>query len=188
MKTSKKNTIVKLVKETLELKAGSVVALDLKAGQSLNVASGRLWLTRSGDSHDYWLRPGNQLVFGAATSVLAEADRDSRFELRSTGAELDLSWLRIAAQKNCCNGHNSACRMACRNPRRSPAMGCRSNAERMVARRRHTDSDTALCQVSVALSIASSPCNAPAQTSHAPSRYTTSSSSVTDSVTANTST
>ncbi|MFC3107570.1 DUF2917 domain-containing protein [Undibacterium arcticum] len=98
MKTSK-NTIVKLVKETLELKAGSVVALDLKAGQSLNVASGRLWLTRSGDSHDYWLRPGNQLVFGAATSVLAEADRDSRFELRSTGAELDLSWLRIAAQK-----------------------------------------------------------------------------------------
>ena len=96
---TRKNTIVKFVKESLEMRAGSVVALHLKAGQSLSVDSGRLWLTRSGDSHDYWLQPGNQVVFGAATSVLAEADRDSRFEIRSAGAELDFSWLGIAAQK-----------------------------------------------------------------------------------------
>ena len=98
MKT-RKNRIVKLFKEYLEMSAGSIVALDLKAGQSLCVDSGRLWLTRSGDSHDYWLQPGNQVTFGAATSVLAEADRDSRFEIRTAGAGRDNGWLTVAAQK-----------------------------------------------------------------------------------------
>jgi len=81
------------------MSAGSVVALDLKAGQSLCVDSGRLWLTRSGDSHDYWLQPGNQVTFGAATSVLAEADRDSRFEIRTAGTDLDPSGFTAAGQK-----------------------------------------------------------------------------------------
>ena len=97
--TTRKDAIVKLFKEYLELGAGDLVALDLKAGQSLTVASGRLWLTRSGDSHDYWLQPGNQVTFGAATSMLAEADRDSRFEIRTAGADRDIGWLTVAAQK-----------------------------------------------------------------------------------------
>ncbi|WP_035626143.1 DUF2917 domain-containing protein [Herminiimonas sp. CN] len=82
--------------ERLEMRAGAVTELQLPAGACLTNRQGMLWITRSNDSHDYWLMPGAGLSFPHAGVLLLEAYGDSALtiESRQPAKFHALPWLR----------------------------------------------------------------------------------------------
>jgi hypothetical protein len=48
---------------------------------SIRCISGELWLTRQGDSEDYFLGPGQALAVGRDDQAVIQALRESRFRL-----------------------------------------------------------------------------------------------------------
>ncbi|WP_334189685.1 DUF2917 domain-containing protein [Noviherbaspirillum sp.] len=88
------------------IRPGSVMAIHLFSHQTLVCRTGRLWITRSGDTADYWLAPGETLRFSKACRLVVEADGMSAFALQgSEHAERDAGspfallagWLQRAA-------------------------------------------------------------------------------------------
>ena len=77
------NMINRLSIERLEMCAGAVTKLQLAAGDRITSRQGKLWITRSNDSHDYWLLPGAGLSFPHAGVLLLEAVGDSALTIES---------------------------------------------------------------------------------------------------------
>ena len=77
------NMISRFSIEQLEMRAGTVTKLQLAAGDCLTNRQGKLWITRSNDSHDYWLMPGAGLSFPHAAVLWLEADGDSALTIES---------------------------------------------------------------------------------------------------------
>lgn len=77
------NMINRLSVERLEMCAGAVTKLQLAAGDRLTNRQGKLWATRSNDSHDYWLMPGAGLSFPHAGVLLLQAYGDSALTIES---------------------------------------------------------------------------------------------------------
>ncbi|MEO6353262.1 MAG: DUF2917 domain-containing protein [Burkholderiaceae bacterium] len=77
------NMISRFSIERLEMRAGAVTKLQLAAGDCLTNRRGKLWITRSNDSHDYWLMPGAGLSFPHAGLLLLEAEQDSILTIES---------------------------------------------------------------------------------------------------------
>ena len=75
--------ISKLSIERLEMHDGAVTRLQLAAGDCLTNRQGKLWITRSNDSHDYWLMPGAGLSFPHAGVLLLQAYGDSALTIES---------------------------------------------------------------------------------------------------------
>ncbi len=75
--------IRKLSIERLEMRAGAVTRVPLAAGDCLTNRQGRLWITRSNDSHDYWLLPGDSLRFPCAGVLLLQAYGDSALTIEA---------------------------------------------------------------------------------------------------------
>lgn len=75
--------ISKLSIERLEMRAGAVTRLPLAAGDCLTNRQGKLWITRSNDSHDYWLLPGDSLRFPCAGVLLLQAYGDSALTIEA---------------------------------------------------------------------------------------------------------
>ncbi|NMM27624.1 MAG: DUF2917 domain-containing protein [Glaciimonas sp.] len=69
--------------QRLEMHSGAVTKLQLAAGACLTNRQGKLWITRSNDSHDYWLMPGAGLSFPHAGMLLLEAYGDSALTIES---------------------------------------------------------------------------------------------------------
>lgn len=69
--------------ERLEMHAGAVTRLPLAAGDCLTNRQGKLWITRSNDSHDYWLMPGDSLRFPCAGVLLLQAYGDSALTIEA---------------------------------------------------------------------------------------------------------
>jgi Zn-dependent alcohol dehydrogenase len=66
------------------IRPGSVVSIHLFSHQTLVCRKGRLWITRSGDTADYWLAPGETLQFSKACRLVVEADGMSAFALHGS--------------------------------------------------------------------------------------------------------
>lgn len=77
------NMISRFSIERLEMRAGAVTRLQVPAGASLTGRQGRLWITRSNDSRDYWLLPGAGLSFPHAGVLWLEADGDSALTIEA---------------------------------------------------------------------------------------------------------
>lgn len=75
--------ISKLSMKRLEMRAGAVTRLQLAAGDCLTNRQGKLWITRSNDSHDYWLMPGDSLRFPCTGVLLLQADGDSALTIET---------------------------------------------------------------------------------------------------------
>jgi hypothetical protein len=54
---------------------------SLKRGSTLVCETGILWVTQTGDRHDYILQPGQKLVVSRRGKVLVEAMRDADFRV-----------------------------------------------------------------------------------------------------------
>ncbi|MBH1988395.1 MAG: DUF2917 domain-containing protein [Burkholderiales bacterium] len=61
------------VDQPVELPAGSVHRLRLRAGDALLVRRGRVWMTRSGDLRDHLLTPGQGHVAPRSEDVVLES-------------------------------------------------------------------------------------------------------------------
>ncbi len=59
------------------LRRGEVLALRGPAGQTLQVLSGRLWLTRSGDATDHFIASGECWTAAPAARLVLEGDSDT---------------------------------------------------------------------------------------------------------------
>ncbi|MDP3842820.1 MAG: DUF2917 domain-containing protein [Oxalobacteraceae bacterium] len=77
------NMISRFSIERLEMRAGAVTRLQLPAGARLTNRQGKLWITRSNDSRDYWLLPGAGLSFPHAGVLWLEADGDSALTIEA---------------------------------------------------------------------------------------------------------
>ena len=88
------NMISRFSIERMEMGAGAVTKLQLAAGDCLTTRQGKLWITRSNDSHDYWLQPGDSLSFPHAGALWLEADGDSTLTIESRRpAQSPARWL-----------------------------------------------------------------------------------------------
>lgn len=58
----------------LSLRAGATMSLRLGAGERIEVESGRLWVTREGDSDDYFVGAGGHHLVHRAARVVLECD------------------------------------------------------------------------------------------------------------------
>ena len=61
--------------QSLALDAGQVMSVQTAAAETLQVISGRVWVTVSGQSDDYWLGAGQYLNVAAGAHVVLEADK-----------------------------------------------------------------------------------------------------------------
>lgn len=62
-------------KKSLTIEAGQAVSGVSKHAHTLRIASGRVWITVEGISHDYWLTTGDTLTVIPGRLVVIEADR-----------------------------------------------------------------------------------------------------------------
>lgn len=73
------------IKLSAILSRGQARTLDAKAGDSLRVVQGRLWLTQSGSDVDHFLTAGEALCLGPGKTVIeGDSPESASFELRST--------------------------------------------------------------------------------------------------------
>jgi hypothetical protein len=69
-------------KSSLCVRAGSTVSGISHQAETLQVASGRVWITIEGEPDDYWLSAGESLPVPANRLIVIEADlADSRVDL-----------------------------------------------------------------------------------------------------------
>ena len=67
--------------EHFELSAGSVVALQIRAGSALRVTRGRLWLTLAGQPNDIWLLPDQCWVMPVHGTLWLSAEPVAEWQL-----------------------------------------------------------------------------------------------------------
>jgi len=60
----------------LNIKTGTTVSGISSQAETLNVVSGRIWLTVEGSADDYWLSAGDSMVVAANRLVVIEAHRE----------------------------------------------------------------------------------------------------------------
>lgn len=70
-----RNLFTKEMREPLALRAGQVMSLHADSAETLQVTCGRVWVTISGQSDDYWLNPGDYLNVAAGSRMVLEADQ-----------------------------------------------------------------------------------------------------------------
>lgn len=70
-----RNLFTKDMREPLALSAGQVLSLHAEWAGTLQVTCGRVWVTISGQSDDYWLNPGDHLNVAAGSRMVLEADQ-----------------------------------------------------------------------------------------------------------------
>jgi Protein of unknown function (DUF2917) len=72
------------LKHSGKIVRGQARTLDAKAGDTLRVMHGRLWLTQSGSLRDHFLSPGDTLCLGPGKAVIEADSQDGAcFEVRS---------------------------------------------------------------------------------------------------------
>ena len=62
-------------KQSLAVDAGQVLSLQTEVAETLQITCGRVWVTVSGQSDDYWLGAGQYLNVAAGSHVVLEADK-----------------------------------------------------------------------------------------------------------------
>jgi len=65
----------KEVKQSLAIENGQVLSIQTKVAKTLQITCGRVWITVSGQSDDYWLGAGQYLNVAAGSHVVLEADK-----------------------------------------------------------------------------------------------------------------
>ncbi|MFC5473125.1 DUF2917 domain-containing protein [Paraherbaspirillum soli] len=60
---------------SLTIGAGQVMSVSSPVAQSLQIVSGRVWVTVAGQSDDYWLSAGQFLNVAADSHIVIEADK-----------------------------------------------------------------------------------------------------------------
>ena len=87
---------------TFEVPAGEVASVRVARSTRLVVRDGLVWLTRSGDTADYWLEAGHTVRLVRGERLWVGAERDAArvaFETPARVGERVLDWLvRSAAQ------------------------------------------------------------------------------------------
>ncbi|KAF3997125.1 DUF2917 domain-containing protein [Glaciimonas immobilis] len=63
------------IEQSLALNAGQVLSMQAKRAETLQVTSGRVWVTISGERDDYWLSAGDHLNVAAGSRIVLEADQ-----------------------------------------------------------------------------------------------------------------
>lgn len=63
--------------DVFELARGEVVSLHGRRGQTLEVLSGRVWLTQTGGSGDHFIAAGQQHTLGQTGRVVIEGDSNA---------------------------------------------------------------------------------------------------------------
>jgi len=63
------------VKQSLAIDAGQVLSIQTAVAETLQITCGRVWITVSGQSDDYWLGAGQYLNVAAGSHVVLEADK-----------------------------------------------------------------------------------------------------------------
>lgn len=70
-----RNLFTKEMQQPLALNAGQVLSMQAESAETLQVTSGRVWVTISGQSDDYWLNAGDYLNVAAGSRMVLEADK-----------------------------------------------------------------------------------------------------------------
>lgn len=65
----------KEVKQSLAIEAGQVLSIQAEVAKTLQITCGRVWITVSGQSDDYWLGAGQYLNVAAGSHLVLEADQ-----------------------------------------------------------------------------------------------------------------
>ena len=63
------------LKQSLAVDAGQVLSIQTEVAETLQITCGRVWITVSGHSDDYWLGAGQYLNVAAGSHVVLEADK-----------------------------------------------------------------------------------------------------------------
>lgn len=66
--------LLKFAKESYTIDAGQAVSCQVRRAQSIQIVSGRVWLTVEGQPADYWLNPGEQFTLPAGRLIVLQAD------------------------------------------------------------------------------------------------------------------
>lgn len=75
--------IIKSSREQFQAMQGEVYSFRLQENQVLQCRSGKLWITRKDDLHDYWLSEGQSLRFPNANDLMIEADQHSIYFIQT---------------------------------------------------------------------------------------------------------
>lgn len=67
--------LVKFAKESYTIAAGKLVSGKVSRPQTLHVASGRVWLTVTGEAADHWLTAGDVFSLPVGRLIVIEADK-----------------------------------------------------------------------------------------------------------------
>ena len=70
-----RNLFTKEMQQPLALNAGQVLSMQAESAETLQVTCGRVWVTISGQSDDYWLNAGDYLNVAAGSRMVLEADK-----------------------------------------------------------------------------------------------------------------
>ncbi|MQR00571.1 DUF2917 domain-containing protein [Glaciimonas soli] len=72
--------------------AGKVISMEIATAESVQVLSGRVWLTISGQKDDYWLGAGQYLNVPAGSRLVVEGDQSGGvFEMRKQSSAAQTS-------------------------------------------------------------------------------------------------
>lgn len=78
---------ISLTQSELKLSAGQTLSGVLSETRELKVRQGRVWITITGVTDDYWLKPGETISLPAHMQIVIEADQHAA----------ELIWLPVGA-------------------------------------------------------------------------------------------
>ncbi|MDP5009265.1 MAG: DUF2917 domain-containing protein [Glaciimonas sp.] len=70
-----RNLFTKDHSASLSIAAGQALSIDAHVAKFLQVTSGRVWVTVTGQSDDYWLGAGQYLNVAAGSHIVIEGDK-----------------------------------------------------------------------------------------------------------------
>jgi hypothetical protein len=82
----------KFTKGSYTIGAGQALSGKISAPRTVRITGSRIWLTIEGQSHDYWLKPGESLTLPSNRLIVLEADQgDSRVEFMVPGTKIAMT-------------------------------------------------------------------------------------------------
>lgn len=67
--------LLKFAKESYTIDAGKAVSYQARRAQTIQIATGQVWLTVEGRLADYWLSAGEQFTLPAGRLIVIQAER-----------------------------------------------------------------------------------------------------------------
>lgn len=69
--------LLKFARESYTIEAGKAVSCKVRRAQTIQIITGRVWLTVEGQLADYWLKPGEQFTLPAGRLIVIQADNSA---------------------------------------------------------------------------------------------------------------